>query len=335
MKSKRMLLSVMIVLLAFGLAMINGEAVSAKTIKFKIASAGAAKAVHAQAIYTFCKLVKERSNGELVGTYYPASQLGSKDEQITGIKMGTIEMVRSDFGSFGLLYDDISVFNLPYVYRDIYHADRVTSPDSPLFQKINAAFLKKTGVRCIGNIYYGTRHLTASIPVKTPADLKGKKLRVIPIPIWIAMGEGMGAIPTPVDWTEVPTALASGMVIGQENPVTTVYNAKLYQSQKYLMLTGHMKAFVVVGVNEKFWQSLTEKQREIMIGALTDAKDIWMKKGIEMEDDLLAKLKEKGMTIIGPEQGLDNEAFRTRVLDNCIKKFPQWKGYIQEIEAIK
>jgi len=177
--------------------------------------------------------------------------------------------------------------------------------------------------------------MTGNDPIRKPADLKGKRFRVVPTPIWIAMAKGMGGVPTPVEFSELATSLASGMVSHLEMPLSTIYNAKLYQLQKYLMLTGHMIGYVAVGVNEKTWQKLSDNHQRIILQALKDAKDIWKKKSLEVEDGFVGKLKEKGMTVIGPEEGLDVIAFRESVQAVCKKDFPQWVGYMDEMKAIK
>lgn len=280
-------------------------------------------------------LVKKGTNGEVIIQGYPSSQLGGKDEMVDGVKVGTIEMGHNDFAAYARLYDDLAVFNLPYLYRDMDHALKATSPDSPLVEKMNKYLTTHVGIRLIGNIYYGTRQLTCNSPIYKPEDLHGKKIRAIPIPIWIAMVEGMGAIPTPVDFAELSTALATGTVQGQENPLTTIYNNKLYQMQKYLMLTGHMRAFLVVVINEKVWQGLTENQRKVMMESVKESRKINLDRGLKEEDELLAKLKEAGVKIIGEKEGLDVKAFRERVLKHCMQKFPNWAGYIKEIQEIK
>lgn len=283
----------------------------------------------------FCQKVNEKAAGKLVIEFYPGGQLGTLDELIAGAKMGTIEIVATDFTGFETIFPDLAVFQFPYVFRDVQHADKVTSPGSPLFEKLNERFVKETGIRMIGNLYYGTRLLTCNSPIRTPADLKGKKIRVLPRALWVAMVKGMGAIPTPVEFSELPTALITGMVDGQENPAATIWSSKLYQMQKYLMLTDHMICFAVVTINNRVWNSLNQEQRDIIMEAWRETKEYQLQQALKEESDLIAKLKAEGMTVIGPADGLDIGAFRNSVFDYCVKEFPQWAGYIKEIQAIE
>jgi len=97
------------------------------------------------------------------------------------------------------------------------------------------------------------------------------------------------------------------------------------------MLTGHMKAFVPLCINEKTWQGLSDKQKRVLLGSAAEAKKFMMAKIAAGDVELLKKFKKEGMTVIGPEQGLDQAAFKSQVLANCKKKFPQFAEYIKEL----
>jgi len=284
---------------------------------------------------TLADLVKKESKGEIIIQVYPSSQLGGKDEMLDGVKIGTIEMVGQDFSALARFYDDLGVFNFPYLYRDGEHAGRASGPGSPIYERMNKILVEKAGVRMLGNMYYGSRMLTCNSPIYNPDGLKGKKIRAIPIPIWIAMVEGMGAIATPVDFAELSTALATGIVDGQENPLTTIWNNKFYQLQKYLMVTNHINTLSPFAVNEKVWQGLTENQRRIIVEAGQKSKKINFERGVQEEEALMLKIKEAGIKVISEKDGLDVKAFRDRVLKYCLSKFPQWNNYIKEIQEVK
>src|SRR5690606_28748529 len=104
-------------------------------------------------------------------------------------------------------------------------------PESPVMIQFNQRLIEEHGVRILYSYYFGTRHLTANQPVYSPADLQGLKIRAIPLPVYIAAVEGMGATATPVEFAELPVALATGLVNGQENPLQTIAAAHLQESQ--------------------------------------------------------------------------------------------------------
>jgi TRAP-type C4-dicarboxylate transport system substrate-binding protein len=101
------------------------------------------------------------------------------------------------------------------------------------------------------------------------------------------------------------------------------------------MLTDHIIAMAVLAINENVWKSLDKNQQDMFMEAAREAKEEVLKEALAEESDLVEKLRKEGMTVIGPEEGLDKMAFQKSVLKRCKKEFPQWKGYIEEIQAIK
>ncbi len=171
----------------------------------------------------FAELVQEKTEGRVVLQVFPNSQLGNISEMVDGVKTGIIGLAHHDFASVGKLYPDVSVFNAPFIYRDAEHALKATNPKtSPVLQKLNETLIERAGMRVIGSFYRGARQLTANFPVYSPDDLKGKKIRGVPFKLWMSMLQGMGAIPTPVEITELATALMTGVVVGQENPLNNI-----------------------------------------------------------------------------------------------------------------
>ena len=146
---------------------------------------------------------------------------------------------------------------------------------------------------------------------------------------------GMGAVATPVEVSELATALATGLVVGQENPLPNIFNLKLYEVQKYVMMTDHMQSVLAVFVNEKAWQAIPAADRKIMEDTMAEVG----KKTLDWDRDTSAKyrkdLEAKGMIFVEARDGLDVEAFRKAVLEQVTKDFPEWTGYITQIRAVK
>jgi TRAP-type C4-dicarboxylate transport system substrate-binding protein len=149
------------------------------------------------------------------------------------------------------------------------------------------------------------------------------------------MVRGFGAIPTSVEVSELPTALMTGMVIGQENPLTMINANKLYEVQTHVMLTSHMQNVLPVFINERVWQQIGEKDRSAILGALDGLAQESLRMAQKAEQDLIGELKKKGMTIITASDGLKVEEFRKGVAVEVEKDFPSWKPYMQRISAIK
>jgi TRAP-type C4-dicarboxylate transport system substrate-binding protein len=146
---------------------------------------------------------------------------------------------------------------------------------------------------------------------------------------------GMGAVATPVEVSELATALATGLVVGQENPLPNIYNLKLYEVQKYVMLTGHMQSILSVFVNERVYQGIPAADRRIMEDTMVEVG----KKTLDWDRETFSKyrkdLEAKGMVFVEPKDGLDVEGFRKAVLAQVNKDFPEWGKYIEQIRAVK
>lgn len=257
--------------------------------------------------------VARNTGGEVSIQVFPSSQLGSIKELAESVSTGVVPLSHNTAGALSTLYEPIAALDTPYLYRDVDHLMKVVAADSPVMTSLNDGLIENSGVRVLYAFYFGTRQLTCDKAVKAPADLKGVKIRAIPSPIYLSTVEGLGAVPVPVDWAEVPTALATGVVSGQENPVQVVRDNKLYDVQSHLMLTSHIRAAELVVVNEDAWQSLSADIRDGVREAADTVRNRATKAVLGQEASDLQALKDQGMTVIGPDNGLDLDAFKKSV----------------------
>lgn len=280
--------------------------------------------------------IAKNTNGQIKVTVYPSSQLGKLQELAEAVSTGTIALSHNTAGGIGSLYEPFGALDTPYLYRDVDHLMKVVDVNSPVMRKLNDGLVKAAGVRVLYAYYFGTRQLTANKAVMQPSDLAGQKIRAIPFPIYMSTVQGLGAVPVPVDWSEVPTALATGQVAGQENPVNVVLSSKLYETQSHLMLTGHIMNAQLIVINEKAWQGLTPELRT----ALAKAADEVRTKATDMvkaqEADETEKLKGMKMKVVGPAEGLKLDAFKASVNKVVQDKFGSKFGDLyKEIAAVK
>ena len=304
--------------------------------KLRYAHVGVANAPQTLYADEVAKLVKERTAGRIEIQVFPNSQLGGVGEMVDGIKAGAIAMGHHDFASLGKIVPATAVFNTPFVYRDPEHSLRATdSRSSKALQEINKQLVDKGGMRIVGSFFQGTRQLTSKEKVLSPKDMAGKKYRGVPVKLWSSMLTGMGAVATPVEVSELATALATGLVVGQENPLPNIFNLKLYEGQKYVMMTSHMQSVLSVFVNEKIWQGISAADRKIMEDTMAEVG----RKTLDWDKETSAKyrkdLEAKGMIFVESKDGLDLVAFRRSVLAQVNKDFPEWSTYIEEIRNVK
>lgn len=283
----------------------------------------------------FAAKVDEFSKGAVKVKVFPSSQMGNLQEQAEQVSSGAVAFHHNTMAGIGSLYKDYAVLDTPFMYRDVDHLLKVTDPESPVMKKLEAQLMKTRGVRMLYTFYFGTRELTADRAVYKPADMKGMKIRAIPFPIYMAAVEGMGASPMPVDFAELPTALATKVVNGQENPYNTIVSAKFYETQSHLMQTNHIIGAEAVVVNANVFDKLSPENQKAVMAAAAEAS----KYGTQMTKDLeasdLKMLKDKGMKVIGKAEGLDVAAFTASTRKVIDTKFPEYAEYYKIIEAIK
>lgn len=282
------------------------------------------------------KRINAQTEGRVVIQVFPNSQLGGVQETIDGVRSGAIPMAHHEFASLARLLPEIAVFAAPFAYRDGTHAMAATDPaSSEVMKELSGKLVSSANIRIIGRLYRGARQMTAKMAVYSPADLKDKRFRGVPLQLWTSMIKGMGAIPTPVEVAELPTALMTGMVIGQENPLTMINANKLFEVQSHVMLTSHMQNVLPLFINERTWQSIPEKDRAIIEKVANEVGAETLKMGIESEGKLIDELKKKGMTFITEKEGLKVGEFRAGVSAQVKTDFPTWGAYLERIAAVK
>ncbi len=328
-------------ILAAGLAILASAALmpslaSAQQVRLRYAHVGAEGDIQYWFADEAAKRIPQATEGRVTVQVFPNSQLGGVQEMIDGVKSGSITMGHHEFASLDRVAKDIAVFSAPFVYRDGAHALAATDPQkSEVMQEFNRKLVSEGGMRIVGRLFRGARQMTAKQAVYSPADLQGKRFRGVPIQLWTTMIKGFGAVPTPVEVSELPTALMAGLVIGQENPLTMINANKLYEVQSHVMLTGHMQNVLPVFINERTWQSISEKDRNAISATLEQIAQETLQQASKAEADLIGELKKKGMTFVTEKEGLKIDEFRQRVSAEVAKDFPTWKGYMDRIAAVK
>jgi tripartite ATP-independent transporter DctP family solute receptor len=247
-----------------------------------------------------------RANAKLAGkakvTVYGSSQLGGDKEMIQKLKLGTIDMalpstvMSSEVDLFGL-------FELPYVVKDRSHMARI---EKEIFWPSIAPEAEKKGLKIVAVWENGFRHITNNKqPIKSPNDLKGIKLRV-PEGKWrMKMFQDYGATPSPMKFSELFTALQTGVMDGQENPFTQIYSAKLHEVQKYLSLSGHVYTPAYLTVGTKKWESYPADVRKVLEDTAKETQAFVYQTAAKDDTDLLGKLKQHGIAI----NEVDQDAF--------------------------
>lgn len=253
--------------------------------------------------------VKAKSNGRLTVEVYPSAQLGKGNVQVENIATGTTDLGTAGPGMISRIEAAFGLLAGEYVFKSV--DSMFALLDGPVGQEINQRLLDQKGVRILTVAFVGKRHITANKPIRTPAGLKGLKVRIPNIPTRAAAFRAWGASPTPMAFAEVYLALKQGVVDAQENPFAQIVTMKFNEVQKYLMLTGHAMNTELLLINEDVYQTLPDDLQKI----LNEGAEVYTKKQWELykqlRDKYLKQLKDSGMTVIEP----DNKAFAEAVKD--------------------
>src|SRR3989304_58953 len=277
--------------------LVCGNAIAQVEIKF--GHVGEPGSLFAASAEEFAKRANAKLGARAKVVVFGSSQLGGDRELLQKLKLGTVDMalpstvMSSEADLFG-------VFEMPYLVKDRAHMGRI---EKELFWSKLAPEAEKKGLKILAVWENGYRHITNSKrPINTPEDLKGIKLRV-PEGKWrVKMFQAYGANPSPMKFSEVFTALQTGVMDGQENPFTQIYSAKFQEAQKYLSLTGHVYTPAYVTVGAKKWASLPVDVRKILEDTAKETQAFVYQTAEKGDNELLGKLKAAGMQVNTPNK---------------------------------
>ena len=228
---------------------------------------------------------------------------------------GNLELSSISAFDIAKLVPEFSIFTAGYVVRDPAHQQKVFN--GPIGEGLFKTVSEKMDVTVLSTIYLGTRqvNLREARNVKTPADLKGVKLRMPGTKEWLFLGEALGATATPLAFGEVYLGLKTGTIDGQDNPLPTVRAAKFYEVTKQLVLTNHLVDGIFIAISNKTWNALTPAQKQNVKAAAQAAAQYNNENRIKEEGQIVDFFKQQGLQVSTP----DLEAFRKSVQDTYAK----------------
>ena len=252
----------------------------------------------------WAELVKERTNGRVEITTFPNEQLSSGNQQ-KGIEQVAAGVTGASLHStiiYSVIEPKLAVVSMPWIMPNNAAVDKAMkgAPGEKVKDLIRAK-----GIEPLAFGENGFRHWTNSKrPLATPDDMKGLKIRVPGMKMYISLFKAMGADPTSMSFSEVFTALQQGTVDGQENPISVIYTTKLNEVQKYMTICNYSYDPIVLGVNKKLWDSIDKDTQAIMKKADEEAMALNIKLTREDEAKQLDEMKKKGLqvNVLTPEQ---------------------------------
>ncbi len=262
--------------------------------------------------------------------------LFAQGAELEAIATGDLEMSITSAQELATFFPEFSIFTAGYVLQDAQH--QVDVFNDPLFDQFKQKAEDELGVKLLAPMYLGRRQVNLrqcpdELKVETPADLSGVNLRMPGTDAWQFLGRALGANPTPMSFTEVYTALSSGAVDGQDNPLPTVVDAKFYEVTCQVALTSHLVDWNFIAFSKEVFDGLTEEQQQAVTDAAWAAADYGRENQLQKEKELVSFLEENGLTIYEP----DVAAFRSHVQDEYLgSEFAEsWPdGVLEKVNAL-
>jgi len=287
---------------ALALSLVGGAATAAETLKF--GHVGKPGSLFEYSVNTFAECANTALGDKGEVQTFGSSQLGKDKELLQKLKLGQVDFALPS-SVMSSVSDEFGIFEMPYIIQDRDHMRRVQKALGGTFQ--DAANAK--GYRILGYFENGFRNITNNTrPINVPADLKGIKLRT-PKGAWrVKMFKLYGANPTPMSFSEVFTALQTGVIDGQENPYAQIASAKFQEVQKYLSRTGHVYTPAYVLVSAKHFAKLPLDVRIELEACAASSQDKVYKKAAELEVELLTVIKDAGVAVNDPDKAAFIEA---------------------------
>ena len=260
----------------------------------------------------FKKRAEELTQGKVKVEVYPNSQLYKDKEEMEALQLGAVQMLAPSLAKFGPLgVKEFEVFDLPFIFNDYDDLHKVTKGPA------GKALLDKLAPKGILGLAYwdnGFKSFSANSPIKTPADLKGKKLRIQNSKVLEEQMRTIKAIPQMLAFSEVYQALQTGVVDGTENPISNFYTQKMHEVQKYMTITDHGYLGYAVIVNKKFWEGLPADIRSQLETALVEATDYANNIAMDMNKKDLESVKASGKTEVTTLTPEERAAFKTALV---------------------
>lgn len=262
---------------------------------------------HQQALWA-AEEIRRRTDGRINISVFAASQLGNESQLNESLSLGTIDIIYTGAAFAGVNYPPISISHAPYMFRNFDHWQAYR--DSEVFARNAAAYQNSTGQRLVTLTYYGERHLTANLAITRPQEMRGLKLRVPPVPVFLMFTQAVGAEAKAIAFADVYEALKQGVVDAQENPLPTIMAKKFHEVQSHIMLTGHITDSLLTLVGGHVWAGLSDEQRRIMEDVLKAAAKRATDEIRTAETKLVQEFKRLGVTVAE----VDRQAFIDAVL---------------------
>ena len=300
----------------------NGE----KNVVIKLSTKFVQDEQTAKSLVRVAEKIKERSNGSVEIQVYAGGQLPIGKDSMEQVANGANWISVDGLNFIGDYVPDFNAINGPMLYKSFDEYLAMTQSD--LVKNLKAEAAKKD-IKVLSLDYlFGFRSMLTDTVVKTPADLKGLKIRVPTSQLYMYTLEAMGANPTPLPFTEVYSGIQQGVVDGLEGSLMTIYGTKIYEVRKNVSLTNHLLGVSAVSISKTVWEGLSENQRTIIQEEFDAGAKYNNDVTVELQEEYRVKLEELGVKF----NEVDLPSFNVETA-KVFSKFPKWTpGIYEEIQ---
>jgi tripartite ATP-independent transporter DctP family solute receptor len=315
-------------------ALASGPAVAQQKTVFKASDVHPAGYPTVVAVENLGKKLDAATNGRYSVQMYPSMQLGGEKEAIEQAQIGAIAFARVSVGALGPVIDDLNVFNLPYVFRNTTHMQHVI--DGPIGQELLDK-VTNSGKGLVGLCWMdaGARNFyNTKKPIKTMADLKGMKVRVMGNPMFVEMANSMGGNGVAMGYDQVFSALQTGVVDGAENNPPSFVFDNHYQVAKYYTVDEHLIVPEMLVFSKKAWDAMSKEDQALLVKFSREAQQEERKLWETYEQQAMDKAKAAGIQIIQVSDA-DKKAFQDAVKPVWDKYGPKYEATVKRIQEVK
>jgi tripartite ATP-independent transporter DctP family solute receptor len=316
-----------------GLSLIATSALAQQKVVLKASDVHPAGYPTVVAVENMGKKLEAATNGRISVQMFPSMQLGGEKEAIEQAQIGAIALARVSVGALGPVIDDLNVLNLPFLFRNTAHMQKVI--DGPIGQELldKVTNNPRAGLVAICWMDAGARSVyDTKRPIKSVADLKGLKVRVMGNPMFVDMMNALGGNGVAMGYDQVFSALQTGVVDGAENNPPSFVFDNHYQVAKYYTLTEHLIVPEILVMSRKTWDQLSKDDQALIMKvgreAQLEERALWTK----YENDAMDKAKAAGIQIT---QISDKTPFQDAVKPVWNKYGPKYAEIIKRIEAVE
>jgi tripartite ATP-independent transporter DctP family solute receptor len=322
-------MSVFKTLLSLSAAVLLSAGVASAQTEIKFGHVGAPGSLFAQSAELFAQRANAKLGNKAKIVVFGSSQLGGDGELLKKLKLGTADLALPSTVMTSVA-PEFGVFEMPYLVQDRGHAARIADK---VIRPVLVPIAEKAGYHILAVWENGYRHITNNKrPIVKPADLEGVKLRV-PGGVWrVKMFKAYGANPSPMELKEVFVALQTGVMDGQENPLTQIYSQKFQEVQKYLSMTGHVytPAYLTAGAS---WSRLPADVQKILADTAKEVEPDILKLAAKLDDELVDKMKKSGIAVNQADKAAFVAASKS-VYEEFAKQVPLGKKLVDDSLAL-